>query len=89
MKNLINYFIIPTILSFAFAFEIPDAIGYNGVVCSKKEAAQIGIDILKKGGNAKIISGCRFALAVTHPSAGNIGGGGFAMIRLANGDVTN
>ena len=91
MKNLINYFIISTILSFAFAFEIPDAIGYNGVVvCSKKEAAQIGIDILKKGGNAIDASvGVAFALAVTHPSAGNIGGGGFAMIRLANGDVTS
>ena len=76
MKNLINYFKISIIISFANAFEIPDAIGYNGVVvCSKKDAAQIGIDILKKGGNAIDASiGVAFALAVTHPSAGNIGG---------------
>lgn len=48
------------------------------VVCSSPEAAQIGIDILKQGGNAFDASvAVAFAMAVTYPQAGNIGGGGF------------
>ena len=68
----------------------PDAIGKNGMVVSSHElASQIGVDILKQGGNAidaAIATG--FALAVVHPGAGNIGGGGFMVIRLADGTVT-
>ena len=56
----------------------------NGMVVSaREEASKIGVEILKKGGNAiDAAVGVTFALAVTHPSAGNIGGGGF-MIFLA------
>jgi len=51
----------------------------NGMVVSDNEiASQIGVDILEKGGNAIDASiATAFALAVTHPQAGNIGGGGF------------
>ena len=77
------------ILSSAFS-RFPDAVGMNGaVVSSNKLASQIGIDILKKGGNAidaAIATG--FALSVVHPGAGNIGGGGFMVIRFADGKVT-
>ena len=62
-----------------FSFDFSDAVGYNGVVVSsKQQASQIGIDILKKGGNAIDASiAVGFALSVVHSAAGNIGGGGF------------
>ncbi len=57
----------------------------NGMVVAQEAlAAQIGVDILKAGGNAvdaAVATG--FALAVTYPRAGNIGGGGFMVIWLA------
>ena len=59
----------------------------NGMVVSTtKYASEIGVSILKKGGNA-IDAACAvgFALAVTSPSNGNIGGGGFMVTYLADG----
>ena len=56
------------------------------VVSTTKYASEIGVSILKKGGNA-IDAACAvgFALAVTSPSNGNIGGGGFMVTYLADG----
>jgi gamma-glutamyltranspeptidase/glutathione hydrolase len=58
--------------------------GKNGMVTSVDQyASQIGIDILKKGGNAiDAAVAVGFALAVTYPAAGNIGGGGFMVVRF-------
>jgi len=58
------------------------------VVSARSEASQIGSDILKNGGNAfDAMMATEMALAVTYPYAGNLGGGGFMVFRLANGDV--
>lgn len=64
--------------------------GKNGMVVSASElASKVGIEILKKGGNAVDASvAVGFALAVTYPAAGNIGGGGFMVIRLNDGTAT-
>jgi len=59
----------------------------NGmVVTSQHLASQVGVDILKAGGNAVDAAvAVGYALAVTNPCCGNLGGGGFATIRLADG----
>ena len=57
------------------------------VVSAKREASEIGLAILKKGGNAfDAMVATELALAVAYPNAGNIGGGGFMVYRLANGE---
>ncbi|MEY2635817.1 MAG: hypothetical protein RLZZ197_293 [Bacteroidota bacterium] len=63
--------------------------GKQGMVVSTHPAAsEIGLAILKKGGNAiDAAVAVNFALAVCHPSAGNIGGGGFLVYRDKSGNV--
>lgn len=58
------------------------------VVSARVEASEIGKQILKQGGNAfDAMMATELALAVAYPYAGNIGGGGFMVYRLNNGDI--
>jgi len=58
------------------------------VVTAQHLATKVGVDVLKAGGNAVDAAvAIGYALAVTHPCCGNIGGGGFMLIRLANGQT--
>lgn len=83
-------------IAFAWFFSMNPSIihaqtyGQKGMVVSSNViASEIGIEILKKGGNAVDASiATAFALQVTHPTAGNIGGGGFLVFMNAVGMVT-
>ena len=87
-------FLVFTNISFAlertqFYHKHPDAINYNGMVVSSNEyASKIGVNILEKGGNAiDAAIAVSFALSVVYPQAGNIGGGGFMIVRDKNGKI--
>jgi gamma-glutamyltranspeptidase/glutathione hydrolase len=59
------------------------------VVAMEAVAADVGVAVLQKGGNAVDAAvAVGFAMAVTHPYAGNLGGGGYMLIRMADGRMT-
>src|SRR5688500_560640 len=62
----------------------------RGMVVSQSDiASQIGFQVIRDGGNAVDAAvATALAMAVTHPTAGNIGGGGFLVFRSANGEST-
>ncbi|MEQ9265460.1 MAG: gamma-glutamyltransferase [Balneolaceae bacterium] len=84
-------------LTFIFGFSVSgtsqllaQTYAKNGMVVSDSHiASEVGVEIMKKGGNAIDASiATAFALAVTHPQAGNIGGGGFMVFMDSDSDVT-
>ncbi|BDH44234.1 gamma-glutamyltransferase [Salmonella enterica subsp. enterica serovar Choleraesuis] len=67
----------------------PVAARHGMVVSVDALATQVGVDILQQGGNAVDAAvAVGFALAVTHPQAGNLGGGGFMLLRTKEGKTT-
>ncbi|MBT8387829.1 MAG: gamma-glutamyltransferase [Ignavibacteria bacterium] len=79
--------IFPLTLLFACAKPLQPVSSKKGMVVSTSSyASKVGVEILKKGGNAiDAAVAVGFALAVTYPSAGNLGGGGFMVIHLEDG----
>src|SRR5215207_7424565 len=84
MPRLIVYLFVALFLAPAIAAGEGAVTARNGmVVAQEARAARIGVEVLETGGNAvdaAVATG--FAMAVTYPRAGNIGGGGYMVIRL-------
>ena len=79
----------PTPIISPFATARPVIARHGMVVTQEAEASRVGLDILKRGGNAVDAAvAVGFALAVTLPRAGNIGGGGFMLIHRADRNQT-
>ena len=102
MNHLINgdrrFLLLLSLVSFFFIFSncargtlgqnVSDEYHHGMVVCAYPDAAQVGLGILKKGGNAVDAAvAVQFALQVTLPEAGNVGGGGFMVFRSAKGET--
>ncbi|WP_438816511.1 gamma-glutamyltransferase [Taklimakanibacter deserti] len=87
---VISFGFILSIAAESFAASPAPVKGEHGmVVTAQRLASEIGVEVLKKGGNsidAAVAVG--YALAVVYPSAGNIGGGGFMTIRFKDGKST-
>ena len=77
-------------LSLVFAASPAPIEGDHGmVVTTQRLASQVGVDVLKNGGNAVDAAvAVGYTLAVVWPEAGNIGGGGFMTIRMKDGRTT-
>ncbi|MEM6379073.1 MAG: gamma-glutamyltransferase [Bacteroidota bacterium] len=90
MEKIVRSLIVLLLASLHFNCAFSQVHARNGMVVSSSEiASAVGTEILKKGGNAIDASvATAFALAVTLPSAGNVGGGGFLVFMDASGQAT-
>lgn len=87
---LLECLVVLTMMGCGAAQSDPSARGREGMVSSATpEATEAGLRVLREGGNAVDAAvAVGFALSVTLPQAGNLGGGGFMVIRMADGRTT-
>src|SRR6476659_1073262 len=89
MRRYVPLLLILVIVAPVHAGRQPLRAKHGMVVAMEATAADVGVSVLQKGGNAVDAAvAVGFAMAVTHPFAGNIGGGGYMLIRLADGRTT-
>jgi len=87
LHKLCVFALLLGMMAATFAANAPSPATHGMVVSQSDIASHIGVDVLIEGGSAVDAAvATAFALAVTHPSAGNIGGGGFLIYRPANGE---
>jgi len=89
MRRLASILVVVAVLVAPLGARQPVRARHGMVVAMEAIAADVGVSVLQKGGNAVDAAvAVGFALAVTHPFAGNLGSGGYMLIRLADGRTT-
>ena len=89
MKRILPLLVCLVLAVPAGAARQPVRATHGMVVAMEVVAADVGVAVLQKGGNAVDAAvAVGFAMAVTHPFAGNLGGGGYMLIRMADGRMT-
>ena len=84
--RVLTGFILTLLWTAAFAASEPTRAANGMVVSADRLASEVGVEVLEEGGNAiDAAIATAFALAVTHPGAGNIGGGGFLLHQPRSG----
>src|SRR5229473_1896729 len=89
MRRILPFLLCLVVAVPLHAIRQPLRARHGMVVAMEATAADVGVSVLQDGGNAiDAAVAVGFALAVTHPYAGNLGGGGFMLVRFADGRST-